>query len=62
MKPYVGTPVEPVGFMDVDVVFGRLNFVGRLYVVRNGSRPLIGRSWLSKMNIKLDLPGVALFP
>ena len=56
MKPYVGSPVEPMGYMDVEVVFGELKFVGRLYVVKGGSRPLIGRAWLSKMNIKLDLP------
>lgn len=53
MKPYIGASVEPVGYIDVNVIVENNEFFGRLYVIQNGNRPLLGRSWLTKLNIKI---------
>lgn len=49
---YVGSVIEPLGFVFVHVVIGEHTAGNlKLYIVKNGGPPLLGRSWLTKLNI-----------
>lgn len=49
---YVGSVIEPVGFVSVHVVIGEHSAGNlKLYIVKNGGPPLLGRSWLTKLKI-----------
>lgn len=49
---YSGSKIEPIGFILVNASIDntyRENL--QLYIIKNGSRPLLGRSWIQKFNI-----------
>lgn len=49
---YSGSRIEPIGFILVNAMIENNNQTNlKLYVIRNGSRPLLGRSWIQKFNI-----------
>ncbi|XP_053619708.1 uncharacterized protein K02A2.6-like [Plodia interpunctella] len=52
LSSYVGTPIESVGFIYVDVAVGNHTAKNlKLFVIKKGGPPLLGRSWLSKLKI-----------
>ncbi|KAJ0182603.1 hypothetical protein K1T71_001972 [Dendrolimus kikuchii] len=49
---YVGTVIEPVGYIYVNVVIGKHKAQNlKLFVIKKGGPPLLGRSWLKKLKI-----------
>lgn len=59
LKSYNGVEIKPLGFIKVKVGYTKSN--GKtttqkfdLFVIENGSSPLIGRDWLRKLNVTLE--------
>ncbi|KOB76400.1 Uncharacterized protein OBRU01_03864 [Operophtera brumata] len=53
LRCYVGSKMDSLGFIDVDLVLGNVSAPGcRLHVIRNGGRPLLGREWMRALRIK----------
>lgn len=59
LRSYVGSKMESLGFISVDLVLGNVSATGcKLHVIRNGGRPLLGREWVRALgiqNITIDL-------
>lgn len=52
LRSYTGTLIEPEGYLLVDVVIGKYKADQlKLFVIKNGGPPLLGRSWLRRLNI-----------
>ena len=54
LQTYTGQTVTPAGTVDVNVLYNKQQYFGKLYVVESGGPPLLGRDWLA--HIKLDWP------
>ncbi|KOB65351.1 Uncharacterized protein OBRU01_22859, partial [Operophtera brumata] len=53
LRSYVGSKMESLGLIDVDLVLGNVSAPGcQLHVIRNGGRPLLGREWVRALRIK----------
>lgn len=49
---YSGSNIEPIGYILVDATVEGVYENGlKLYIIKNGSRPLLGRSWIRRFNI-----------
>lgn len=50
---YSGSRIEPIGFMIVNATIGDKYVENlQLYVIKDGGRPLLGRNWIRRFNIK----------
>ncbi|XP_047517455.1 uncharacterized protein K02A2.6-like isoform X1 [Pieris napi] len=54
LKFYDGATIEPLGYLEISVKYGNICKVLDLYVIDNGCTHLLGRQWLSELNI--DIP------
>ncbi|XP_053616055.1 uncharacterized protein K02A2.6-like [Plodia interpunctella] len=53
LRSYAGSPIESLGSITVNVTLGHVTANNlTLYVIKNGSRPLLGREWIRALNIK----------
>nr|XP_034836883.1 uncharacterized protein K02A2.6-like [Maniola hyperantus] len=53
LRCYSGTQIDSLGYVHVDVTVGNVRVPNlALYVIKNGSRPLLGRDWLRALDIK----------
>ncbi|XP_047519225.1 uncharacterized protein K02A2.6-like [Pieris napi] len=53
LRSYSGTQIESLGYIEVNVRLGDVEVKSlRLYIIKEGARPLIGREWLRALNIK----------
>ncbi|CAK1602222.1 unnamed protein product [Parnassius mnemosyne] len=50
---YDGTKIKPLGYCEVNVTYGRSSKVLDLYVINNGTTTLLGRQWLSELDISV---------
>lgn len=54
-KSFVGDPVIPRGFINVNVQYGSINKNVMLFVIDKGLRPILGRDWLFELPISIDI-------
>lgn len=54
LKSYNGESIHVLGYVLVDVKYKNICKCMKLYVIENGGSPLIGREWLTKLNISID--------
>ncbi|XP_045775110.1 uncharacterized protein K02A2.6-like [Maniola jurtina] len=53
LRCYSGTQIESLGYVHVDVTVGEVRVPNlTLYVIQNGSRPLLGRDWLRALDVR----------
>ncbi|CAG9106017.1 unnamed protein product [Plutella xylostella] len=50
---YDGSKIKPVGYLEVDVSYNGLTKKLDLYVIEGGTTALLGRQWLSELNITI---------
>uniref|UniRef100_A0A1Y1NJJ9 Retropepsins domain-containing protein n=1 Tax=Photinus pyralis TaxID=7054 RepID=A0A1Y1NJJ9_PHOPY len=54
LRSYTREEIKTLGYIKVDVDYQKRNFKDlNLYIVYNGGPPLLGRDWLSKLNITI---------
>lgn len=52
LRSYVGSHIEPLGFIYVNVTLNNVAADGLvLYVIKGGGRPLLGRNWLRALKV-----------
>ncbi|KAJ8970826.1 hypothetical protein NQ317_009470 [Molorchus minor] len=51
LKDYIGMTFEPLGYLSLNVVYDQVQYVLKVYVVKNGGPPLIGRNGLNMLNL-----------
>ncbi|CAG9132662.1 unnamed protein product [Plutella xylostella] len=53
LRSYTGTLIKPCGYIVVNVRLGENTADNlKLYVIKNGGPPLLGRSWLTSLNVE----------
>ncbi|XP_013191481.2 uncharacterized protein K02A2.6 [Amyelois transitella] len=53
LRSYAGSPIESLGSIAVNVTLGKVTKKNlALHVIKNGSRPLLGREWIRALSIK----------
>ncbi|KAJ8914363.1 hypothetical protein NQ315_011351 [Exocentrus adspersus] len=55
LKGYDGSTFSPKGFFMAKVEYKGVSMDIRMYVVSNGSADILGRDWMSKFNVKMEL-------
>lgn len=55
LKAYEGTPIVPVGVVELFLEYRSRTFKCEFLVIRNGGEPLIGRDILRRLNIGFDM-------
>lgn len=53
LRSYTGDTIDTLGYIDVDVRFGRHSAKLKLYVVENGGPPLMGRTWIKELKLSI---------
>lgn len=51
LKDYIGVTFEPMGYLNLKVVYEQNEYVLKVYIIRNGGPPLIGRNGLNLLNL-----------
>lgn len=54
LSSYNNVPILPVGRLEVNVQFENQNKVLNLYVIKNGSHPLMGRDWIKALGVEIS--------
>ncbi|XP_045511104.1 uncharacterized protein K02A2.6-like [Colias croceus] len=53
IRSYVGSTINSLGFINVYVTLGKVSVYNcKLYVIKNGGRPLLGREWVRALGVK----------
>lgn len=53
LKSYTGDTIDTLGYIDTEVRCGPHSAQLKLYVVKNGGPPLMGRTWINKLKLKI---------
>ncbi|XP_050305606.1 uncharacterized protein LOC126742843 [Anthonomus grandis grandis] len=53
LKDYVGVSFNPLGYLNLNIIYDYNNYILKTYVIKNGGPPLIGRNGLKMLNIGL---------
>lgn len=51
LKSYTGDVIETLGYIVVTVVYGSKSAELKLYIIKNGGPPLMGRTWIKCLNL-----------
>lgn len=54
LRSYIDVPIEPVGKIKVKATYQNVNKNLELYVIKNGTHLLMGRHWLSALDVKIS--------
>ncbi|KAL0818948.1 hypothetical protein ABMA28_008247 [Loxostege sticticalis] len=53
LRFYNGMRAKPLGVIEVNVTYNKINKILDLYVIENGTTNLLGRQWLAELNITI---------
>jgi hypothetical protein len=51
VRTYTGEVIQPLGFVNVDVISVPKTFTGRLYIFKQNVDSILGREWIQNMDV-----------